>query len=308
MFRGVGMVRSIGFRISIALVVGGVAAGTRAQDFSEARLKEGLDAYRAHRPLEARDPLRVATFGLLDRPRQRCEALVYLALSEEAAGDHAEAQIALDKLAEAERRSPACAEANVDLQARADFQSQFRRRLFPRTTVSTAAAAPAASAPARLVAPAGPPATAAPSRLVTPVGAPALPAASAPTKPATTVASAATPAPPPARRAPTPEPAPVPAPRDAIAGSDGLTPARVKKSVPTIYPASARDARVGGTVILRVLVSETGKPLKVEVARGQREDLNAAAVASVQQWLFEPARRNGKEIQSLQMIQIPFQP
>ncbi|MEO8429914.1 MAG: energy transducer TonB [Acidobacteriota bacterium] len=266
-------------RILLALLLAALARGSAAQDFAEARLREGRDAYRAHRPVEARDPLRIAAFGLLDQPRQLCEALVYLALSEEAAGHHPEAQTVLEKLTDAERRFPACAEASLDNASRADFQSRFRRRPF------AAPAQAAAVLPAPL-----PPAPTAKPFAAAPAPAPA----------------AAAPASPP--RVATPEPAPPAPPRDAVAGPDSITPARVRRSVPTIYPASARDARVGGTVILRVLVSETGKPLKVDVVRGQREDLNSAAVASVQQWLFEPARRDGKEIQSLQMIQIPFQP
>jgi TonB family protein len=217
-----------------------VASPAAAQDFSEIRLRLGRDAYRAHRPADAIDPLRVAAFGLLDRPAQLCEALVFLALAQETSARHTEAQASLERLSDVERRLPACAEADVDSATRSEFESRFHRRLF--------AAVPPTAGPR-----------------------------SAALKPATP-------------------------------SEDGATPARVRRSVLPVYPRAAREARVGGTVVARVLVSETGRPLQVEVIRGVRPDLADAAVASIQKWTFDPARRGGREIQSWVTVEIPFRP
>lgn len=229
-----------GIFLFIVACEAGVASPAGAQDFSETRLRQGRDAYRAHRSADAIDPLRIAAFGLLDRPAQLCEALVFLALAQETATRHAEAQASLERLSDVERRLPACSDADVDSATRLEFETRFHRRLF--------AAIPSTAVPRS--------------------------AALRPTAP----------------------------------GEDGATPARVRKSVSPVYPPAARQARVGGTVVARVLVSETGRPLQVEVIRGVRPDLADAAVACIQKWTFDPGRRGGREVQSWMTVEIPFRP
>ena len=231
------------------------------QDFSQTRLREGKDAYRAHRFLEAVDQLRIAAFGFLDRPPALCESLVYLSLSEEASGRHVEAQATLRRLLELERRLPSCGDANLDPAARAEFESRFRSRLpVPAPPVATPTAAPKAT-----LAPATPTSAAAPR-------------------------------------------SPRAGQSEGTTAEDVDTPARIKKSVPPVYPRAAREARIGGTVVLRVLVSETGRPMQVEVARGVRPDLDDAAVTVMQFWTFDPARKNGRQVRTWTTVEIPFQP
>jgi len=86
------------------------------------------------------------------------------------------------------------------------------------------------------------------------------------------------------------------------------TPVRIKKSVPPVYPRAAREARIGGTVVLRVQVSETGRAMQVEVARGVRPDLDDAAVTVMQYWTFDPARKNGQPVRTWTNVEIPFPP
>jgi TonB family protein len=271
-----------GILLFTVVCAAGVASPAAAQDFSEIRLRQGRDAYRAHRPIEAIDPLRVAAFGLLDRPAQLCEALVFLALAEEAAGRHADAQTSLERIADVARRFPTCAAADVDSTSRSEFEARFRRWPFGAVAVATS-----------------------------PTAAAARPIPSRSDASERTVRSAATMS----VRLPKSE-APDPPPRQAdprnaeVAGQgqDGGTPARIKRSVLPVYPPAARQARFGGTVVARVLVSETGRPLQVEVVRGVRPDLADAAVACIQKWTFDPGRRGGREIQSWMTVEIPFRP
>ena len=107
---------------------------------AEAQLREGQEAYRAHHPADAVSSLRIAAFGFLDRPAMLCEALVYLALANEASGNPAEVQSTLDRIAEAQRRTPTCGDARLDSAIRAEFESKFHRRL-------SVPASPPASAP-----------------------------------------------------------------------------------------------------------------------------------------------------------------
>lgn len=74
-----------------------------------------------------------------------------------------------------------------------------------------------------------------------------------------------------------------------------------------VYPEKALRERVRGLVILRVLVSETGEPLEVEVVSGARRDLTDAAIAAAKQWKFEPARKDGSAVRSRATVRFQFE-
>lgn len=60
------------------------------------------------------------------------------------------------------------------------------------------------------------------------------------------------------------------------------------------YPAAARRRGEQGSVLLEVLVDETGQAIKVAVRRGSGfASLDNAALEAVRQWHFRPARRGG---------------
>ncbi len=74
------------------------------------------------------------------------------------------------------------------------------------------------------------------------------------------------------------------------------------------YPPLALQARIGGIVVLRVLVSERGAPLEIEVLRGAPGGLTEAAVEAVRKWTFDPARKAGLAMQTWMIVPIPFEP
>ncbi|MDQ6891328.1 MAG: TonB family protein [Acidobacteriota bacterium] len=248
-----------------------LASRSAAQDFSDVRMREGEAAYRARRFADAASFFRVAAFGYLDRPPMLCQALVRLALASDAAGRPADVKAAIDRLADAQRRAPACAEAEIDSLTRSDFETRFHRRWQGGEIVPAAAEAS--------------PTPASPS-----------PAADA---------SAPHPRPTrPARRA-TPEPPVQTASSETTVQEGG---ARLKTVVHPVYPRAALQAHVGGVVILRVLVSEEGIPVQVEIVQGIRPDLNAAAVTAIKRCVFEPPRVAGSPVRSSTTVSVPFQP
>lgn len=106
-----------------------------------------------------------------------------------------------------------------------------------------------------------------------------------------------------------PEPVPPVTREEAPAPvAESAIPPRIKKVVKPIYPPMALRQKIGGIVILRVLVSEAGQPLQVEVLRGVRGGLSEAAASAVRRWTFEPAVRDGVAVQAWTTIPIPFQP
>jgi TonB family protein len=104
--------------------------------------------------------------------------------------------------------------------------------------------------------------------------------------------------------------APVPATREGdlvdLAACD--TPPISTRQISPVVPQAARLRGVSGTVFLRVLVDETGKPEKVEVLRDVAPDLGLAAASreALEQWRWKPATKNGVNVKTWLAVQVPF--
>jgi TonB family protein len=169
---------------------------------------------------------------------------------------------------------------------------------------------------ARRAAAAPPPGRVAVAATVPPAAAPAVPTAIPPTPLPAPVDSLSA-----ARAEPTAAPvvpaAPLPTPLPAraatregtlVALEDVDTPPRVARVVKPVYPPLALQARIGGIVVLRVLVSEKGAPSEIEVVREGRSGLTEAAVRAVRGWTFDPAVKDGVPVRTWISVPIPFQP
>ncbi len=86
---------------------------------------------------------------------------------------------------------------------------------------------------------------------------------------------------------------------------DGVPPPRKVHDVPPVYPAAARTLRVQGQVILEATIGATGEVVDVEVLRSVPE-LDAAAVAAVEQWRYEPTLVNGEAVPVIMTVTIHF--
>lgn len=63
------------------------------------------------------------------------------------------------------------------------------------------------------------------------------------------------------------------------------------------YPESARRAGIEGTSLLRFEITEGGMVSKITVEKSAgHEELDRAAIAAVQKWRFEPARRGAQAV------------
>lgn len=80
-----------------------------------------------------------------------------------------------------------------------------------------------------------------------------------------------------------------------------------RENPPPSYPAKARRRHLEGTVILEVQVSREGRVenLSVKESSGHRI-LDRAAVSSVEQWIFEPGRRNGVRVAMTVLVPVRF--
>ena len=104
---------------------------------------------------------------------------------------------------------------------------------------------------------------------------------------------------------PPPPPPPPPKPAGPIrVGGEITTPALVRRVAPA-YPALAQAAKLTGTVILEVLVDESGTPTKVTVTKS-RGPLDRAAIDAVQQWRYSPLVLNGVALPFIVTVTVNF--
>ena len=78
----------------------------------------------------------------------------------------------------------------------------------------------------------------------------------------------------------------------------------VIKQVNPIYPDSAKQFGIEGTVYVKVRVDTSGKPSKVCVIKSDNEIFNLPAVQASWQYIFTPALMNEKPIRV--NVTIPF--
>ena len=103
---------------------------------------------------------------------------------------------------------------------------------------------------------------------------------------------------------------PVPGPEDAesrVQNTAGeVTGPRVIRKVEPDYTEKARKAKLQGVVLLAVEVWEDGKPHNIRILRGVGMGLDEKAIEAVEQWVFEPGRKNGQPVKVAAQIQVTF--
>lgn len=83
--------------------------------------------------------------------------------------------------------------------------------------------------------------------------------------------------------------------------------ALVKKVAP-VYPESAREQELEGTVMLLATISKTGVVSSVQVSKGSGfSTLDRAALEAVRKWTFTPARRHGVPSSTRLRIPVSFE-
>lgn len=117
-----------------ALIIGVFPAG--AADFYETQLRLGAEAYRTGRLPDAIEYLKIANFGLLDRPVLLVEGLARLALAQQALGEADDARKTIERFVSVERQFPSWASSRVDPDTRQAFERLLRETLTPEALQS----------------------------------------------------------------------------------------------------------------------------------------------------------------------------
>lgn len=72
------------------------------------------------------------------------------------------------------------------------------------------------------------------------------------------------------------------------------------------YSEEARKAKFQGTVLLSIVVDETGKATKIQVSRALGLGLDEKAIEAVKKWRFEPGKYNGKPVAVQATVEVSF--
>jgi protein TonB len=83
---------------------------------------------------------------------------------------------------------------------------------------------------------------------------------------------------------------------------------RITTRVEPKLPPSLRDVQIEDVVIVRLLVSETGRPSRLSLLRKSKigPPVDEAVMAAVNQWTFSPARRKGEPVSSWYNLGVPI--
>jgi protein TonB len=87
----------------------------------------------------------------------------------------------------------------------------------------------------------------------------------------------------------------------------GVSPPSWLKKVEPEFSEEARKAKIGGNVLVYMIVDAHGKPTHIKVIRGLGMGLDEKAVEAMQQSTFHPALENGKPVAVELQVEVNFQ-
>jgi TonB family protein len=87
--------------------------------------------------------------------------------------------------------------------------------------------------------------------------------------------------------------------------SEGVSLGLLVHKVKPVYPPEAKQARIKGTVLLRVLIDEEGRVADLRLVSGPKE-LAPAAVNAVQQWRYRPYLLMGNPVEVATDVSVKF--
>jgi len=88
--------------------------------------------------------------------------------------------------------------------------------------------------------------------------------------------------------------------------ADGIAPPKLLKKVEPKYTPEAKDAKIEGSVVLKVVVTTEGKADNIEVVKGLDPGLDQNAMDAVAQWVFQPGTKEGQPVNVSATIEINF--
>ena len=84
------------------------------------------------------------------------------------------------------------------------------------------------------------------------------------------------------------------------------SPPRRTRTPPLAYPPELRRARIAGSVVLQILISETGGVQVEKVVRSTHREFETAAITFAQGCQFEPPKKSGRAVRARYVWPIRF--
>ena len=96
--------------------------------------------------------------------------------------------------------------------------------------------------------------------------------------------------------------------QEVVQPGKGVTLPRVIREVKPVYTQAAMQAKIQGSVWLRIVVRETGDVGDIEISRSLDAiyGLDEQAVKAARQWKFEPGRKGGKAVPVQVTLELTF--
>jgi TonB family protein len=89
-------------------------------------------------------------------------------------------------------------------------------------------------------------------------------------------------------------------------GAGRIRAPRKVRNITPVYPQSMQDARIQGVTIAEATIATTGCVVDAVVLRGPHPTLNAAALAAVSLWQYEPTLLDGKPVPVIMTVTVNF--
>lgn len=100
-----------------------------------------------------------------------------------------------------------------------------------------------------------------------------------------------------------------PEPKEPYRVGGSVSPPRVVYKVKPEYTQEALNARRQGTVRIQLVVTRDGTPSEVhEISQPLGFGLDEKAIEAVQQWRFEPGKKNGEPVAVEVQAEVNFRP
>jgi protein TonB len=112
----------------------------------------------------------------------------------------------------------------------------------------------------------------------------------------------------PAEEADVPEAAPTPAVPQALETRARTRDAIRISGVKPRYPELARPLRQRGSVIVEMVVGETGETRDLRIVESAGVFLDEAALQALRSWRYEPAQKDGVKVVSAVRVKLDFEP
>lgn len=78
------------------------------------------------------------------------------------------------------------------------------------------------------------------------------------------------------------------------------------KTPPPAYPTDLKDQKVGGMVLLKVSISESGAVEECEVKKSTHSGFDQSALQAVKGWKFNPAKKDGAPVKAKILLPVKF--